>query len=286
MLVLRFCIALVLAVAGCSYPSGGEMSASQCSDAEDNDGDYLFNCDDPDCQAYDHCRAHVGGSPVDAAMPPSDEDASAPEPRDAGSIDDAATDTDAAGDEDDGGSTGPPEPIDAGTAPCGGLCTATQACIDDACEDVSSPGAGEFDLRILSVAVPDFNMWGMCLDPCIDSPLPSFAFCACAPDPYVEVWRVRQDGEQRMSTLLGTTPVAVNERRASFEDTIIRVELMQGDALWFVVLDEDPGSGDNTTIYRCLPDLSALAPGPIECSDTVVPFLPPYVIRAELLAVP
>jgi hypothetical protein len=286
MLVLRLCIALVLALAGCSYPSGGEVSASQCNDAEDNDGDRLNNCDDPDCQAFDHCRAPVGSPPLDAGPPTPSDDANTGAPHDAGSVGDAAVDTDAAIDEDDGGTVDPPEPVDAGTPPCGGRCTVTQACMDEVCEDVSSPTAGTFDLRILAAPVPAFNRWGMCLDACPDSRFATFAFCACDPDPYVEVSRVRQDGQQQMRTLLGSTPVRLNEVRPTYEDTLIRVELTEGDALWFVVFDEDPGTGDNTAIYSCLPDLRELAPGLIECSDTVVPFLPAYTIRAELVQVP
>jgi len=284
MLVLRLCIALVLTCAGCSYPSGGEASASQCNDTDDNDGDELRDCNDPDCQAFDHCRDRVGNPPPDAGPPVVRDDASTGTPTDAGVIGDAAVDTDAAIDEDDGGAIEPPEPVDAG-APCGGRCTVTQACIDDLCEDVSSPTAGTFDLRILSAPVPAFNRWGMCLDPC-GSRFATFAFCACDPDPYVEVSRVRQDGQQQMRTLLGATPVRLDELRPTYEDTLIRVDLMEGDALWLVVFDEDPGNGDNTAIYSCLPDLRALAPGPIECSDRVVPFLPAYTIRAELLPVP
>ena len=285
MLVSRLCIALVLACAGCSYPSGGEASASDCTDGMDNDGDELHDCNDPDCHAFDHCGARIGSPPAGAGSPAMPDDANTGTPPDAGVIiGDAATDTDAAFDEDDGGTIEPPEPADAGLPPCGGTCSATQACIDDVCEDVSSPTAGTFDLRILSAPVPSFNRWGMCLDAC-GSRFATFAFCACDPDPYVQVSRVRQDGQEQMRTPLGATPVRSDEVRPTYEDTLIRVELMEGDALLFVVLDKDPGTDDDTVIYACLPDLRALAPGPIQCSDTVVPFFPAYTIRAELLPV-
>jgi hypothetical protein len=273
MLLLRFCLALALALVACGDTIVGEFSASECTDAEDNDGDRLFDCSDPDCQAYGHCRMQPGSS----AGSPAPAEGGASGADDAGS----ARDADTARDEDAGR---PAEPPDAGALPCGDLCGPTQVCIDDVCQDESSPGAGEFALRILTVEVPDFNMWGQCLDTCSDSGLPSYTFCMCAPDPYVELWRVRE-GEQP-GTYLGSTRVAVDDRAPNFEDETIRVGLIAGDALSFVVLDDDPNGLSDDTIYSCLHELDAIAVGPIECSQTVVPFLPPYTLRAELEPVP
>jgi hypothetical protein len=277
MLLSRFCIALALAMAGhaCSDTIAGEFTASECADNADNDGDLLFNCDDPDCQAYDYCRTqtgHAAGSPAPAG-------GGAPALEDAG----PAPDANAASDEDAGMIVDPP---DAGMPPCGGMCSPTQVCIDDVCEDVSSPGLDEFELRILTVDVPDFNMWAQCLDPCDDSAFPSYGFCACAPDPYVEVWRIRAQDEQEVTMHFGSTTVAVDERTPSFEDATLRIDLMAEDALSFVVMDADPDRLTDATIYTCRHELGAIAVGPIECSTTVVPFLPPYTLRAELEPVP
>jgi hypothetical protein len=284
MLVSRACIALALVAAGCSYTAIGELSASACTDNEDNDGDGLNNCRDPDCQAYAHCQAQRGEPIMNPQQPPSRFDASVGVPFEAGSPPDA--DVDPVDEQDDAGSEVEPPPVDAGALPCDGRCTVTQACIEDVCEDLSSPAAGKFELRILSVEVPDFNQWTRCFDPCAGRLFPSFTICMCAPDPYVEVWRVRQDGDEEMGTLIGSTPVAADARMAaSFEDTVIEVELDAGDALWLVVVDEDAEPEEDTTMYRCLPDLRELMPGPIECSAEVVSFLPPYRVRGELTSV-
>jgi hypothetical protein len=285
MVVSRSFIALALALAGCSSTGLGESSASACNDGLDNDNDELWNCQDPDCQAHEHCRTELG---IGVRQPPpvvAGKDGSVSAPIDASFVADAHTDGDAPADEDAGG-VDAHVPTDAGGPPCDGRCGMTQACIQDVCQDRGTPTAGTFELRIVSVQVPDFNMWGQCLDPCFDSVLPSFAFCVCTPDPYVEVLRVRNGDGGQSGTLIGSTPVAINTREARFANAPLTVELAEGDALQFVVRDEDPGSGDNTIIYTCLPDLRTLTPGPIECSDTVVRFLPPYAIRAELQSIP
>ena len=112
--------------------------------------------------------------------------------------------------------------------PCGGLCGATQECIDDMCQDVSAPVGGTFGLRILAVEVPDFDGIYLCFDSCGEFPVPSFAVCRCPPDPYVEVWRVSQEGQQQIGMRIGSTPVALDEREPDFSDTVIPIELADG----------------------------------------------------------
>jgi hypothetical protein len=287
MIVSRPSIALVLtfelALVGCSYVEPRELSALACSDEHDNDGDGLRNCEDPDCQAHAQCAAYArapirapspGPSRRDARMPGGSRDAGLAEPPDAG-----------AGADEDGGDAPPTAPGDAGSPPCDGACD-PDLCDEGVCRDPRAPTGGSFELRILSVEVPDLDASGMCLDPCRDSFLPSFGFCACSPDPYVEVWRERTEGGARIPELLGATESVADERNPSFADQPIAIELMSGDALELVVMDDDLGAAGDGRIYACRPDLSELASGPLGCSARVISFLPRYSISAELRPLP
>jgi hypothetical protein len=240
-----------------------------------------MNCEDPDCQAHVHCAA-IAARPIGHSSPPR----KARDPRVSGPADarviepaDGAPSAD-----EDGGD--PSSPVsDGGAAPCGGLCDAAD-CIDDMCRDPGAPSASAFELRILTVEVPDFDQSGTCLDTCVGSLLPPFGFCACAPDPYVEVWRERGDGDPPERVQVGSTTVAPNERDPDFMDEPMSIELLPGDALEFVVLDDDPGPGPGTPVYACRPELDALASAELACSAEVVSFLPPYSITAELHPLP
>jgi len=64
-------VAVIISLYGCSDASensssldGMEISATQCQDDEDNDGDGLVDCNDPDCQGFVFCTD--GGSDTDA----------------------------------------------------------------------------------------------------------------------------------------------------------------------------------------------------------------------------
>lgn len=263
-------IAVCLVVLGCSTASPGEFTYAACSDRDDNDGDMLADCDDPDCQAFDHCTAHVmspdAGAPPDAGS----RDGGPQQRPDAGS----GTDEDAGGDDDAGG-VDAARP-DAGAIPCGGSCGATQVCIDERCEN-PPPAVGRFTVTIVSVGVPDMNESARCFDDFCANPFPSppFGFCTCPPDPYVLVVRIRGD----VQTTVGRTATAIDERMPDFSDTPMMVELTLGDVLRVSVLDEDPSPPDQP-MYECnLRDLPS--EGRARCSYTIRRI--EYAVEVELV---
>ena len=87
----RIVTLLVLLVTGCNMPPGTEGNTpGECGDGADNDGDGLFDCNDPDCGQSEDCTAVVGD----------DDDTSEGDDDDSG--DDDSGDDDS-GDDDDSG---------------------------------------------------------------------------------------------------------------------------------------------------------------------------------------
>lgn len=224
------------AMLGCSSTHQGEFSAMACQDELDNDGDKLWDCDDPDCEVWTRCAPGYvgddggGGASLGAgASPGSGGDGTGGGPGSGG-----------------GG---------AGTGGTGG---------GSGGGDAPSP---RYLLRPVQARVPQFDAeMRLCYDFCGVVPETD---CRCMPDPYVEL--------RYGAMLLASTSTVVDSLAPSWEDggAVVGDEVIGSGELLIIVRDADrPGIGEyfpddipesDDELLRCRPDLSMLAPGPLDC---------------------
>jgi hypothetical protein len=252
---LAFSVCSVLSA--CRLEPPGEWDPLQCRDGQDNDGDGLIDCLDPDCWAF-QCsldqpppsgipEAGSGGARsmtdasvhLDAASTP---DARLPPP---------VLGEDDAGGEDAGPGTLPPA---AACSPTSGGCERGQTCVDGICKPIDI--AGKYVLEVVSAVVPDRMPSGVCYDPevwCAIGPCD-----ACLPDPYVVV---TQNGVVRV----GTTTTIADTLKPKWTNARFDLTLSNSDKLVFGVWDSD--GLINSDIFSCSPDLLRQVPtGTLSCS--------------------
>jgi hypothetical protein len=225
-----------------------------CDDRVDQDGDNLFDCADPDCQASDDCvgsRAAPVRPPEDAGhfRPPLlNNDAAVKD----GEVGDAWTqDPDAMSPPLEDARVIPPLDEDAGEDPCT-LCSLNEACVAGVCQPAAAPTSGAYDLRLLTGTVPAMNpQTFLCYDGC---GVIMGVVCPCQPDPYVRI-ALLHDGKEQ---LVGITAVVADTATPEFPPVDFAIDLAAGDVLRFDVYDSDAPVSD-TLIYQCNADLSAVA---------------------------
>lgn len=272
---------------GCAGTGMVETGDDACSSGDDEDGDGLIDCEDPDCLSAEVCRNYAAiGAPIHG-----DEDAvdggvlnpwmdpgltGSPEsqpPLDAGAAGGGDDVQGGDGDADDA-----PSPLDAGAssdagAPvedddvplptCDPACSDGQFCMDGTCVEVGASTDGMFELQVLSATVPDKNAIENCFDTVCPGVVSSpFGLCLCDPDTYVKVLRVSEG----ISSLVGVTATAERSLSPQFGD-VFDVELLEGDVLIFEVWDEDDEPLEDSIISACSPDLTSFSAGPISCSS-------------------
>jgi hypothetical protein len=241
-------VAAVLFAAGsCAQQPIGEFGADACGNGQDDDGDALIDCNDPDCWVF--CPLRGGVEIGDAAVSnPTDASFDASRPAADGGKpmqldDDAGTPgLDASADD------------DAGSSPvCS--CAPNEMCVDGECRPAASPSIeGMYTLSVKSALVP----LGPSADRCFDYTAAAcltriLGLCDCErPDPYVVI-KLNSDVLMKATT-------------ASVRDTVnpqwtdapkVTIELKPTDALTFLVFDSD-GIGQDPQIFSCMPDLSTL----------------------------
>jgi hypothetical protein len=275
-------IAVVTVISACSSQPTQETSAQLCADRRDNDLDGFSDCDDPDCQAYDRCAGADGDIPArDAGQKPPPMSLAGSGGGGGGGGRSGGGGIGGSGGvgglvDEDAGWLPPAEPPDPSDLPCMNMCAATQACINDRCEDVSTPTSGAFELVILSATLPIFDFTTRCYD--IDCGGSPFATCRCMPDPYVRAVRIRGSDEREV----GITSAVTDATNPTFSDPGFTIQLEPGDALQLEVWDSDPQPEPDELVYQCTADLRMLMGGPIECSTVVLIGFPPYRVSAEL----
>ena len=249
-----------LLLAACSSSSGAEVGTTLCSDKEDNDGDGLINCEDPDCFALEACRPNArmtSGSPT-------------PKKPDAGFVTPAGgTDAGSVGIPPAGAVDGGPDPkptfVDAGAFACS-PCRPTEACVEGQCQVVAVDQAAHYLLHILSAVAPDQDISTRCYDSLPDCKgnisISPYAVCNCPTDPFVRV--ILSRGTTTM--LIGMTEAVTDDATPTYPRNDIDLSLEPGDVLIFEVWDAEPPPKNEEMLYACMPDLSALRAGPISCS--------------------
>jgi hypothetical protein len=235
-------VGLVLALAACTDAQPrGEYTRTQCTNLVDDDDDDMADCEDVDCQIYDHCRlgtdtagepAATGGS--GGTPPPSTPDA------------------------------GPPPLLVDGGAVCPTVaCPADRTCVAGVCIPKQLAVGDEWVITSIEAGVPRSANYSladpMCIDDDCASPvsLPPFFLCGCLPDPLV---RVSVDGVE-----IGQTEAAVNLDLARW-DTAIPIVVLPTSELRFDVFDRD--TLDDEFVYDCsvTTDPALLASGTVTCA--------------------
>ncbi|HMI92648.1 MAG TPA: hypothetical protein VK509_14835, partial [Polyangiales bacterium] len=203
-----------------------------CDDDVDQDGDNLFDCADPDCQASDDC---VGSRAAPVRPPPADgghfrppvlgSDAAAKD----GEVGDAWTqDPDATTAPREDAQVVPPIEDDAGEDPCL-LCAVNETCVAGSCQPAAAPTSGAYDLQLLMGTVPATNAQAFCYDACVILA----GVCPCQPDPYVRIVLLHDGREQ----LVGVTQAVEETVTPVFPPMPFAVDLAAGDVLRFDVYD-------------------------------------------------
>lgn len=245
----------MLAAIGCSQKPAGELTVTQCSDRDDNDGDSLTDCDDPDCWAV--CSFSGSFEVGDAASGSPD----AGEPADAGARPPVGNGKPPpAKDDDDAGAkprdAGPSTDDDSGS-PTGCECAPDETCVNGRCEPAASPSiAGRYTLSVKSALVPLGPSTASCYDytnaACVGR-LPPLCDCE-RPDPFVRITL-----NSTVLTQATTTPVRDTANPVWADAPSATVDLKATDKLMFTVLDDDALS--ETVIFSCMPALSTLESG-------------------------
>lgn len=285
-LCLVVCLAMFAALS-CGERPNGEFTAKECSDRDDNDGDSLIDCDDPDCWVVCSWSGSfeigdaASGTPdasegPDAAMrppvgttkppPASDDDDAGAKPRDAG----ASSDDD-----------------DAGT-PTLCECAPDETCVNGRCVTAASTSIeGRYALSVRSALVPLGMNAATCYDysnaGCIAKLLP---VCDCErPDPFV---RIMLNGIEL--TQATTTPVRDTANPVWADAPSVTIDLKATDKLTFTVLDDDTLT--EAVIFSCMPALSTLESGTdvLSCNPRAGTFTPPagsnFIITVEVRKLP
>jgi C2 domain len=243
-------VAASLAASSCAQTPRGEFTALECSDEDDNDGDMLSDCDDPDCWVFCPIRGNVEIGDASMSTPPDVPDAQVSPPKpDAGkpkpsADDDAGNPPPGSGDE------------DAGMPPATCDCAPDEMCVDGECRS-NTNFDGQYTLSVRSAYVP----LGPSLDRCFDykssacvARLPPLCDCE-RPDPYVVVVLNRSPVSK------ATTAPKLDTASPVWPDSpTVTIDLKASDQLTFRVFDSD-GIGSDPPIFDCVPELSTLTLG-------------------------
>jgi C2 domain len=262
---------LLTCALGCGVSSRGELTAQQCQDGSDDDGDQFKDCEDPDCWVYAFCLAERGDAvtKLDGSITPAS-DSSVKDPM--------GNDAARARDDDAGDDPIVPE-FDASLPPetCGAaqlICAPDEICSSGTCK--AAPDGSLFLLRVTSAVIPDQSTSALCFDTAVTSgalcSLSPAALCgACKPDPYVIV-SINGTPKFQTSVIVDSLAPGWNEEKK-------QVALLPGDILRFTIRDHDP-IGDGITIFYCEVEFtSALAAsaGVLQCSPRPDMVIPPLV---------
>lgn len=211
-----------------------EVTSAQCDDGRDNDGDGLWDCEDPSCRGARICAfpkattdaaepmepgPTTGGTTApDAGMPPPVKDAGPTEPD---GPSDASLPVDAS------------EPMDA--SPCKAPCLPTTASVK---------------LRVLSATVDTVD--GNFIP--YDIPLfyPDKERSGTGPDPYVAILL---NGEQ-----VHTTSHVLDTTTPTWSEAGVRLDISSDDVLEFEVLEYDGPTVPARRMFICTPELPAELP--------------------------
>jgi hypothetical protein len=246
--------------AGCAVSIRGELTSAECQNAKtdaqgsrtgDDDGDGLYDCEDPDCWVYDFCvdQKDTSLTVKDAAV------ATQPDGSAGTGSNQPGVDASTGSIDEDGGVL----PVtDAGPTTMSGC---------DAASCMPEPLLpGDFRIVVKSGNVPAaIGYTTICYDDtCLSPPA---GVCGCAVDPYVTVI-VRTGGQMTMkSTPIvydSTTPVWSSKDSNGFV-----VHLDQYSTVEFHVYDSDalePSEGPDDPIFTCKPDLAGLEQSKLVCS--------------------
>lgn len=192
--------------------TGTEVSAAECSDGQDNDGDGLGDCADPACSAYMFCQAPT---PTPTPTPPP------PPPSGCGVTGCPSGQTCGA----DGvcrTSPAPPPPPGACTPGPADTCTGDTLCVAGTC---STAFGRRYTIWVESVQLPEHRPDGMCWDD---------PGCG-APDPFAVV---TVDGAR-----VGSTTAADDTYYATW-GTVVEATVFAGSSIRIDVFDEDISEHD------------------------------------------
>ena len=256
----------------------GELSARECADGDDNDGDDLFDCFDPDCHAFDVCnpetrrpRSQIGSAVMgevpgvdastmlsDPLAPPSDEPSMPEEPTPADEVP---------------AEPGPgSEPASPMSVACDPACVAPDVCVEGICLVPVAVFADSWQITEVEVTVPRRLEPS---SPCLDegaiwcpggSPSVDFWGCACPPDPEVQVWVANPP---EAAELVGTTQVIEKADEGTWMlATPIELLLLASSEIVLKVLDRDGDGGE--PIFECgiAADPDVLGAGVLICTQS------------------
>lgn len=234
-----------LGLAGCALSNvAGELTPLQCDNGIDDDRDGPWDCADPDCQLFEHCR-RLDGSVLGDVVPPRVQP-----PFDAGPLPPDASRPSLLS---DGGLHCPEVACPAGDMCVVGVCVPRQLAVGD-----------EWLVTAIEAAVPRSAHYSteapMCVDTDCVAPvsIPAFLNCGCVPDPLVKVY---VDGAE-----VGVTEAAVNVDVQHW-NTNIPIILFADSELRFDVLDRDPLADE--LVYSCAvpSDPTTFGSGSVSCSQ-------------------
>jgi hypothetical protein len=272
-------VAIFFAASSCAQAPVGEFTADACTDNQDNDGDLLRDCDDPDCWVFcpyrgnfeigDASSSMSSDASFDAAMTPA---------ADSGK-------THPTLDDDAGTGTVDPSSDDAGSLPSTCQCASDETCVDGQCQPVPSPNiTGTYTLSVKSAYVP----LGPSNDRCFDYSAVGCVqrvpvICECSrPDPYVVVLL-----EDKVLMKATTAPVQNTASPVWSAAPVVTIDLNPMSKLKFIAFDSDAIMDQQ--IFSCMPVLSTLESGTDVLSCNPAPgttVTPPagnnYYITAEV----
>lgn len=248
--LVAMCVAGLLATSSCADKPVGEFTAAACMNDEDDDGDKLRNCDDPDCWVF--CPYRSGFKVGDASSsPPSDAsfDATTPPAADGGS---------SSGMLDDDAGLGPVDasPDDDAGMPNACECAPNETCVEGQCRPAASPSIeGMYTLTVKSAYVPLGPSADLCFDYVTVGCLVRSLFCDCElPDPYVVVVL---SGTVLMKAT--TTAVYNTASPAWSPGPSVTINLKSTDTLTFIAFDQNAIQDEQ--IFSCMPVMSTLESG-------------------------
>jgi hypothetical protein len=244
------CIAGLLVTSSCADKPVGEFTVAACMNGEDDDGDELRDCNDPDCWVF--CPYRTGFELGDASSsPPSDASVDAtPAP---------AADSGKSGemlDDDAGLGAGDASLEDDAGMPSACECAPNEMCIEGQCQPAASPTIeGMYTLSVKSAYVPLAPSNDRCFDYPTGCVVRAPPFCDCErPDPYVVV-------VLSGTVLMKATTTAVHDTASPAWSAAptVTINLKSTDTLTFIVFDQDPIQDEQ--IFSCMPVMSTLESG-------------------------
>lgn len=250
---------------------GAETSAFECIDGNDDDGDLLIDCSDPDCWSHAACRVVTpdGGLPdLETPVIPPDETGVIENPQmttpDVPALDSGVPPVNDGPDSvEDSGSPDVVAPMCSSDCPL-------DACIDGVC--IAAPGAlGTFSVLSVSANVPRGPDPAGCFDAgCIEELVPFAPHCPCLPDLQVVV--LIGDSKQ------GTTPLQPDTELYDWTDPPFELVLHENDEIVLTAQDND-GPARPQEIFSCSVTITAelVAGGAIGCTQE-------FEVGAEIFA--